>query len=298
MSTSPTPRIGFAGLGTMGAAMAQHLVAAFPEVSVWNRTPGRDEALVAAGAHRASSPAALASRSDVVVICVTDAPQVEEVLFSDEGIATGMAPGSLVIDCSTISPLRAQAMAERLATHDVGFVDAPVSGGSEGAQKGTLTIMVGGSDADILRAQPVLTAMGTTVTHLGPVGAGQWTKAINQVILAGTYLGVAEGMTLGLQTGLDMEKVVNALVGGAAGSWVLANRSGRMIENDYPLGFKIQLHRKDLAIALGLAESTGADLSVARLAAQFEDELIANGHGDDDNAALARIVRGRSGLEG
>jgi len=298
MTTSTTPRIGFAGLGTMGAAMAQHLVAAFPEVTVWNRTPGRDEALVRAGASRASSPAELAARSDVVVLCVTDAPQVEEVLFSSDGAAAGLRPGSLVIDCSTISPLRALAIAERLNEQGVGFVDAPVSGGSEGAQKGTLTIMVGGGDDDVLRARPILEVMGTTVTHLGPVGAGQWTKAINQVILAGTYLGVAEGMALGLKAGLDMEKVVNALVGGAAGSWVLANRSGRMITNEYPLGFKIELHRKDLAIALDLAEKSGVEVAVASLAARYEDELIASGHGNDDNAALARIVRRRSGLEG
>jgi len=170
MTTSTNPRIGFAGLGTMGAAMAQHLVAAFPEVTVWNRTPGRDEALVRAGASRASSPAELAARSDVVVLCVTDAPQVEEVLFSPDGAAAGLRPGSLVIDCSTISPLRALAIAERLSEQGVGFVDAPVSGGSEGAQKGTLTIMVGGGDDDVLRARPILEVMGTTVTHLGPVG--------------------------------------------------------------------------------------------------------------------------------
>jgi len=296
MTSTTTPRIGFLGLGTMGAAMAHHLVAAFAEVTVWNRTPGRDEALVTAGARRGASPADVGAHSDIVVICVTDSPQVEEVLFGDHGAALGLHPGALVIDCSTISPLRAQDMAARLQEHHIGFVDAPVSGGSEGAQKGTLTIMVGGEEADVARAHPVLATMGATITHLGPVGAGQWTKAINQVILAGTYIGVAEGMTLGLKAGLDMEKVVGALVGGAAGSWVLANRSGRMIDNDYPLGFKIALHRKDLAIALDLAAATSTDVAVASLAASYEDELIANGHGEDDNAALARIVRERSNL--
>jgi len=294
--TTTTPRIGFVGLGTMGAAMAQHLVAAYPEVTVWNRTPGRDTALIEAGARRGATPAAVGAHADIVVLCVTDAPQVDEVLFGTDGVALGLHPGTLVIDCSTISPLRAQEMAARLRDQQVGFVDAPVSGGSEGAQKGTLTIMVGGTDDDVARAHPVLATMGTTITHLGAVGAGQWTKAINQVILAGTYIGVAEGMTLGLKAGLDMEKVVGALVGGAAGSWVLANRSGRMIDNDYPLGFKIELHRKDLAIALDLAATTGADLAVASLAATYEDELIANGHGGDDNSALARIVRDRSDL--
>jgi 3-hydroxyisobutyrate dehydrogenase len=296
MTETTTASIGFVGLGTMGAAMAQHLVAVFPDVIVWNRTPGRDKALVSAGARRGATPAAVGAEVTIVVLCVTDAPQVEEVLFGANGLVEGLRPGSLVIDCSTISPLRAQEMAARLRDQRVSFVDAPVSGGSEGAQKGTLTIMVGGDDADVARAQPVLAAMGTTITHLGPVGAGQWTKAINQVILAGTYIGVAEGMTLGLKAGLDMEKVVGALVGGAAGSWVLANRSGRMIDNDYPLGFKIELHRKDLAIALDLAETTGTDLAVASLAATYEDALIAHGHGGDDNSALARIVRERSNL--
>jgi len=291
-----TTRLGFAGLGTMGQHMAGHLLRAGYPVTVWNRSAGRDDELVAAGATRATSPADLATRSDVLVICVTDSPDVESVLFGEDGAAASLTPGSLVIDCSTIDPLAAQDLAARLAAHDVAFVDAPVSGGSEGARLATLTIMVGGADADVARATEFLSVMGSTVTHLGPVGAGQWTKAINQVILAGTYLGVAEGMTLGLKAGLDMTKVVSALSGGAAGSWVLANRSGRMIDDDYPLGFKIALHRKDLGIALHLGDEVGAALPVATLAASFEDELIAQGHGDDDNAALARSIRQRSGL--
>jgi len=148
----------------------------------------------------------------------------------------------------------------------------------------------------VRRAAPVLSAMGTSVNHLGPIGSGQWAKAINQVILAGTYLAVAEGVTLGLRAGLDVEKIVEVLSGGAAGSWVLANRSGRMIDDSYPLGFKISLHRKDLAIALDLAREVGAVLPVTALAATLEDGLIAQGYGDDDNSALARQVRRLSGL--
>ncbi|MGH2466333.1 MAG: NAD(P)-dependent oxidoreductase, partial [Candidatus Limnocylindrales bacterium] len=176
------------------------------------------------------------------------------------------------------------------------YLDAPVSGGSEGAQQGTLTIMVGGSTTDLERARPLLATMGRTITHLGPIGSGQATKAINQVILCGTYLGVAEGIVLALKSGLDPVQVVAALSGGAARSWVLENRSGRMIEDDYPLGFRISLHRKDVAIALELAREVGATLPVAALAAAFEDGLIAQGHGDDDNAALARAIRSLSGL--
>ncbi len=297
--TSPTlPRIGFAGMGTMGAYMALNLARAGFPVTIWNRTPGKGADALEAGAVWINSPRELAAASDIVVTCLTDSPQVEEVLFGPDGLAEGFTAGNLLIDCSTISPTKSAEFAQRLASLDVGAVDAPVSGGSEGARLATLSIMVGGDDVDVARAMPVLSAMGKSITHLGPVGAGQWAKAVNQVILAGTYLGVAEGVTLALKAGLDAEKVISALIGGAADSWVLKNRAGRMIDNDYPLGFKLELHRKDLGIGLGLAEEVGADLPVATLAADFEDTLLADGHGADDNAALARMIRRRSGLEG
>ncbi len=289
-------RVGFAGMGTMGAAMAANLARAGAPLSVWNRTPGRAASVLALGATEAGTPAALAADADVVVLCLSDTPDVEAVLLGPAGIADGVRSGSLVIDCSTISPKASVGFAERLAALGVGFVDAPVSGGSEGAQKGTLTIMCGGSESDVERARPVLAAIGTTITRMGPVGAGQATKAVNQVILAGTYLGVAEGIVLAIKAGLDPETVVEALAGGAAGSWVLQNRSGRMIADDYPLGFRIALHRKDLAIALQLAREVGAALPVAGMAEQIENGLIAKGHGDDDNSALARAIREWSGL--
>ena len=289
-------RLGFVGLGTMGAFMAANLARAGFPLTVWNRTSGRANELVELGATEASSPAALARACDVVIACLTDSPQVEEVLFGPEGLALGLAPGTLFIDCSTLSPLKASEFAERLSHQNVTMLDAPVSGGSEGAKNATLSIMVGGEERDVERAQGVLDAMGRTITHLGPVGAGQWAKAINQVILSGVYLGVAEGVTLGLKAGLDVERVLSALKGGAAGSWVLENRSERMIRDDYPLGFKISLHRKDLGIGLDLARSVGAVLPVASLAATFEDGLITQGYGDDDNSALARPIRKLSGL--
>ena len=290
-------RVGFAGMGTMGAAMAANLARARAELTLWNRTPGRAEAVVALGATEAGSPAALAAASDVIVLCLSDTPDVAAVLFGPGGVAEGIRAGSLVVDCSTISPEASRGFASRLATQGVGFVDAPVSGGSEGAQKGTLTIMCGGSESDVERARPILAAMGKTITHMGQVGAGQATKAVNQVILAGTYLGVAEGLVLAIKAGLDAERVVEALSGGAAGSWVLQNRSGRMIADEYPLGFRIALHRKDLGIALELARQVGAALPVAGLAEQIENGLIAQGHGDDDNSALARAIRQWSGME-
>ena len=292
----PNVRVGFCGMGTMGAAMAANVARAGFPLTVWNRSPGRAAAPLLAGASEAATPRDVAAASDVVVVCVSDTPDVEAVLFGTDGVAAGLAPGSLVIDCSTISPAATRDFAARLAEKGVAFIDAPVSGGSEGAQKGTLTIMVGGEAADLERARPVLEAMGTSITHMGPSGSGQATKAVNQVILAGTYLGVAEGMVLAMKSGLDAKKVAAALSGGAARSWVLENRSGRMIEDDYPLGFRIALHLKDVTIALGLAREVGAALPVTALAAQIEAGLVAQGHGDDDNSALARAIRAWSGM--
>ncbi len=289
-------RIGFCGMGTMGAAMAANLARAGFQLTVWNRTDGRSDLPVSLGARAAATARELAAESDVVVICVSDTPDVEAVLFGPGGAAEGVAPGGLVIDCSTISPDATRRFAERLAEQDVAMVDAPVSGGSEGAQQGTLTIMVGGADGDVERARPILAAMGRSITHMGPIGAGQATKAVNQVILCGSYLGVAEGMVLAIKSGLDPEKVVAALSGGAARSWVLENRSDRMIADDYPLGFRIALHLKDVTIALEMARSVGAALPVTALASQIEAGLVAQGHGDDDNAALARAIRAWSGL--
>lgn len=289
-------RVGFLGLGTMGAAMAANLARAGFAVTAWNRSPGRASELDDLGVARASTAAAVATACDVVVVCVSDTPDVEAVLFGPDGLASGARAGQLVVDCSTISPSETRGFGARLAAIGVDLVDAPVSGGSEGAQKGTLTIFCGGEAPPVERARPVLAAMGKTITHVGPLGSGQAVKAVNQVILAGTYVGVAEGIVLALKSGLDVTQVVEALGGGAAQSWVLANRSGRMLANDYPLGFKVALHRKDLAIALALAAEMGADLPVAALAAEFEDRLIADGHAEDDMSALARIIRARSGL--
>ena len=290
-------RVGFVGLGTMGGAMAANVARAGFAVTAWNRSPGRAAGLAELGIQLAATAAAVAAASDIVVTIVSDTPDVEAVLFGPDGIAAGATPGSLVVDMSTISPSATRDFAERLATSGVAMLDAPVSGGSEGAKKGTLSIFVGGDAAQLERARPVLATMGTTITHLGPIGAGQAAKAVNQVILAGTYLGVAEGIVLALKAGLDVEALVAALSGGAAQSWVLTNRSGRMLANDYPLGFKLSLHRKDLGIALELARETGSTLPVSALAEALEAGLIGRGHGDDDVSALARAIRGLSGLE-
>jgi len=293
-----TTRVGFVGLGTMGGAMAANVARAGFGVTAWNRTRARGEALAELGVTLAASPAAVAAASDLVVSIVSDTPDVEAVLFGPDGVETGASDGLLVVDMSTISPSATRTFAERLAGHGVRYLDAPVSGGSEGAKKGTLSIFVGGEAADLDQARPVLEAMGTTITHMGPIGSGQAAKAINQVMLAGTYVGVAEGVVLAIKAGLDVDRLVAALSGGAAQSWVLANRSGRMAANDYPLGFKVSLHRKYLGIALELARETGAALPISAIVEQLEAGLVGRGHGDDDVSAVARTIRELSGLEG
>ena len=294
---SDGPRVAFLGLGTMGAAMAANLARAGFAVTGWNRTPDRARDLAELGVVFAVSPAAAVADAAIAVVCVSDTPDVEAVLFGADGVVAGAREGTLIIDCSTIAPSGSWDFAARLRERGIAMIDAPVSGGSEGAVKATLTIFVGGDEEDVEQARPVLEAMGKTITHVGPIGAGQAVKAVNQVILAGAYLGVAEGIVLAIKAGLDVEQVVTALGGGAAQSWVLANRSGRMIDNDYPLGFKVSLHRKDLGIALELANQLGATLPVSVLAAQLESGLVARGHGDDDMSALARAIRGLSALD-
>ena len=289
--------IAFIGLGTMGDPMVRNLLRAGHSVTVHNRTREKEQSLVEAGAIAANSPQQAAASADIVITCVSDSPDVEAVLLGEAGVIHGAGAGTLVIDMSTISPEVTRRIATALAEKDVQMLDAPVSGGSEGAQKGTLSIMVGGAAADVERAMPVLSAMGSTITHVGAIGAGQITKAINQIIVAGTYWSVAEGMSLGLKAGLDMNQVVQAVGSGAAGSWGLSNRSGNMIDNDYPLGFRVRLHQKDLNIALETARELGLPLPMAAYVEQVETGLIARGYGDEDISAIARTVREMGGID-
>jgi len=289
--------VAFIGMGTMGAAMALNILKAGHPVTVHNRTREREEPVARAGARRAGSPQEAARGADIVITCVSDTPDVEAVVLGENGIIQGAQPGAIVVDMSTISPSRTRRMASQLAQNGLRMLDAPVSGGSEGAQKGTLTIMVGGEADTVALAMPVLSAMGKRITHVGPSGAGQLTKAINQVIISGVYLAVAEGMALGLKAGLDMEKVVQALAGGAAGSWVLNYRAANMIRNEYPLGFRLRLHRKDLAIAMEAAREMGVFLPATALVEQIENGLITQGYGDEDVSAVARVIRKSSGVE-
>ncbi|MEM9087957.1 MAG: NAD(P)-dependent oxidoreductase [Cyanobacteria bacterium P01_F01_bin.53] len=289
--------VAFIGLGTMGTPMVLNLLKAEHSVTVYNRTADKAKTAIAAGATAADSPQKAAAAAEIVIICVSDSPDVQAVVLGDTGVVHGAKPGTLVIDMSTISPEVTRQIAQTLAEKEIRMIDAPISGGSEGAQQGTLSIMVGGEATDVERAMPVLTAMGNTITHVGPIGAGQTTKAINQIIVAGTYWSVAEGMALGLKAGLDMDKVVQAVGSGAAGSWGLTNRSGNMINNDYPLGFRVRLHQKDLVIALNTARELGLPLPMAAYVEQIENGLMAKGYGDEDISAIARIVRDMGGID-
>ena len=289
-------KIGFIGMGTMGAPMALNLLEAGHEVTVYNRTREKEEVVAEKGAARAATPKEAAENADIVITIVSDTPDVEAVVLGDEGALHGMKEGSVLVDMSTISPSVTREIAEKLAEKGVEMLDAPVSGGSEGAERGTLSIMVGGKEAVVERLRPVLEVMGDTVTHVGSVGSGQITKAINQTIIAGTYAAVAEGLALGLAAGIDIKAAHQAVSGGAAGSWVLTNRADNMIDDHYPLGFRTRLHRKDLGIALETARDLGVPIPVAAYVEQIETGLVKRGLGDEDVSNIARVVREGAGL--
>jgi 3-hydroxyisobutyrate dehydrogenase len=290
-------KIGFIGMGTMGAPMATRLVNAGYDVTVHNRTREREEPVAAAGANRAATPRDAANEADVVITIVSDTPDVREVVLGEQGAIHGMSAGSVLIDMSTISPLATRDIASVLAAKGIDMLDAPVSGGSEGAQQGTLSIMVGGEAAVLERVKPLLEQLGKTITLVGAVSSGQITKAINQVIIAGTYAAVAEGMAIGLAAGIDINAAHQAVSGGAAGSWVLTNRAMNMVKGEYPLGFRTRLHRKDLNIALETARDLGVPIAVSAYVEQIETGLIKRGFGDEDVSNIARAVREAAGLD-
>lgn len=294
IESSLRPHLAWIGLGALGAPMAHNLLQAGHGLTVFNRTASSCEPMRAAGARVASSPAEAAREAAVLLLCVSDDRAAEDVLLGlDAGEAAihGLRPGSLVIDCSTISPATSRRLAAALSEWQIRYLDAPVTGGTEGAKAGTLSVLVGGDTEDLERARPLLEILGGSITHFGPVGSGQEAKAVNQVLVAGSYAAVAEALELAERLGLDRHQVVAALKGGAAGSWALEHRSAPMINDRYPLGFKLALHRKDLAIALEAAEAQQLELPVSRLVAAMEDALMADGHGDLDVSALARWFR-------
>ncbi|GAB3432454.1 NAD(P)-dependent oxidoreductase [Flindersiella endophytica] len=289
-------QVGFAGLGIMGAGMARNLLRAGHTVGVYNRTAAKAEPLVEAGATQAYSPKELAETAQVVMLCVSDTPDVEALLFGDDGLAAGLRPGTLVIDCSTVSPEATRTWAEQLAEQDVDFVDAPVSGGSEGAQKGTLSIMVGGSPEAVERARPYLEAIGSTITHVGEVGAGQTCKLVNQILVVVNMLAVSEALVFAKAGGLDLEKTLAAVTGGAAGSWMLANRGPQVIADDWRPGFTIDLQQKDLRLVLEAADSLGVPALATGQVFQLYRTLQADGLGAEGNHALVKALERLSGV--
>jgi 3-hydroxyisobutyrate dehydrogenase len=277
--------------------MARRLLAAGHDVTVHNRTREREEPLAAAGAARAATPRECAVGREVVFTMVSDTPDLEAVVVGEDGAVHGLEPGSVLVDMSTVAPAATRRLAGELAARGVAMLDAPVSGGSEGAENGTLSVMVGGEAEALERVRPLLEVLGRTITHIGPSGAGQVAKAVNQVIIAGTYASVAEGMALALRAGVDQEALLRALAGGAAGSWVLSNRAVNMLRGEYPLGFRTRLHRKDLGIALAEASDLGVSMPVAAYVAQLESGLVGRGYGDEDVSNVARVVREMAGID-
>jgi 3-hydroxyisobutyrate dehydrogenase len=290
-------KIGYAGIGIMGRGMAANLVRAGHDVTVWNRTSSRTSDLEAAGAAVVGSPAELAAECDITMICVSDTPDVEAVTLGPEGLLNGLSDGKLVVDHSTISASATKALAEAVQAVGADWVDAPVSGGSEGAEKGTLSIMVGGEPSALARAMPFMEAYGTSITHVGPTGSGQMAKLVNQVLVVGNALALSEALLLAEAGGLDLEATIAAVKGGAAGSWMLANRGPQIIERDWRPGFTIDLQQKDLRLVLESADELAVPLPATSLVFQMYRALQRRGLGGDGNHALVKALEEMAGLK-
>ena len=295
-------RVGFVGLGTMGAPMARNLAKAGFELALATRTAARAKALAselsATGARAAKahdSPAELARSCDVVVSCLPDSPEVREVHLGERGTIHGAARGTVVVDCSTIAAEAARSIAQRLAESGIGWLDAPVSGGQKGAIEGTLTFFVGGEEKALEKARPVLAAMGKRITHLGPAGAGQLGKAANQIIVAGNLIAVSEGLAFAQRSGLPVEALHGALTAGAANSWALEVLGRKMIDRDFKPAFAIRHQQKDLAIVLQTARANGVPLPGVALVHQLLSALEAQGRGGDGTQALLTLYEQMAG---
>jgi 3-hydroxyisobutyrate dehydrogenase len=270
--------------------MALHQLEAGHALKVHTRTKSKSRALMSKGATWAASPADAADGADVVFLCLPDTPDVEKVLFDDAGVATTIRKGAIVVDHSTISPSATRGFAKQLASQGAKLLDAPISGGDVGARNGTLSIMVGGDESAFKKVEPLLRHMGTTITYCGQSGNGQLTKLVNQVLVTITNLAVCEALVFGKRNGLDLEKTIGALAGGAAGSWQLANLGPRMIKHDLKPGFTIELQQKDLKIVLQTAEESNTSLPAASLVHQLFTAAQAAGHGKDGTQALFCVL--------
>jgi 2-hydroxy-3-oxopropionate reductase len=283
-------RIGFIGLGIMGRSMAANLVAAGHHVLVWNRSSEPQRALIELGAEGACGPDELAREVDVVITMLSDDAALRAVLEGEHGVLAHAPPGTLVIDMSTVSPALSKELAGTAARRQVRMLDAPVSGGDVGAREGTLSIMVGGEAEDVERARPLFEVLGARVVHVGPAGAGQVVKACNQVLVAVIFAGVSEALVLGSKLGVEPAAVLDALSGGMAANKIMEMRRRNFLEHDFAPGFKVDLHHKDLGIALDAAGQADVPLPLGAAAQQMLRQLRAAGHGEEDDSALLRVA--------
>ncbi|WP_272977036.1 2-hydroxy-3-oxopropionate reductase [Deinococcus geothermalis] len=291
-------RIGLIGLGIMGLPMARNLMKAGYSLTVNNRSPEPEQALAAEGAQVARTAREVAERSDIVITMLPDSPQVEEVVLGENGVAEGLRAGSLYIDMSSVAPSTARKVAEALQAQGADALDAPVSGGQVGAEQGTLSIMVGGSEAAFERARPVFEAVGKNIVYIGGPGAGQVTKICNQIVVALTIQAVAEALTLARKSGVDAAKVREALLGGFAQSRILDLHGQRILDGNFQPGFRIHLHRKDLRLALEAGREQAVPLPATANVAELMNAMIAQGLGDLDHSGLAALYARLAGLDG
>ena len=280
-------RVGFVGLGIMGGPMARNLMEAGHELVLYNRTRSKAEEL---GAEVATNPREVAERSGVIFTMLPGPPEVEEVVAGDGGLLQGAGEGSLIVDTSTSSPVLARELARTARERGVKMLDAPVSGGDVGAIEGTLSIMVGGSEEDFERARPLFEAMGKTVTHVGPDGAGQVVKAANQIVVALTIEAVSEALVLGSKGGVTPEKILDVLSGGLAGNKVMEVKREKFLSHEFDPGFRSELHHKDLGIALAAGREYGVVLPVTAIVDQMLLAMKKKGWGSEDHSALLRFI--------
>jgi 2-hydroxy-3-oxopropionate reductase len=285
-------KLGFIGLGIMGLPMALNLHKAGFELAVYNRNPARTQGL--SGIKICKSPKEVAENADIIFTCVSDTPDVEEVIFGANGIIHGVKAGSIVVDMSTISPEATKDFAKRLAQKNIGMIDAPISGGEAGAIAGTLSIMAGGAAEDFARVKPYFEKMGKNIVHVGASGAGQVAKACNQIVVAVSIEAVSEALLLAEKCGVDGRKVREALMGGFAGSKVMEVHGNRILNDDYKPGFKTKLHRKDMGIVMDTAAKHKVSLPAAALTTQHLDEVLKAGDGELDSSAIFKVLKRKS----
>jgi 2-hydroxy-3-oxopropionate reductase len=281
--------VGFIGLGIMGQPMSRHLLQAGFSLTVHNRTASKAQALIEMGAKLAESPAAVAVASEIIITMLPDTPDVEAVLFGENGVCEGLSAGKIVVDMSTISPEATVQFAARLRERKCELLDAPVSGGENGAIAGTLTIMVGGDEQAFQKCLPLFQAMGKNIIHLGANGNGQRTKLVNQMICALNILAMSEGLHLAGRIGLDTEKVLEVVSSGAAGSWMLSNLAPRILQNDFRPGFMIKLQQKDLRLAMELIKTLGEDFPGTALSHSLFTQAVAAGLGEQGTQGLINL---------